>query len=119
MAIRVECDHCFRDFRVKDTAAGKKIHCPGCDTVLRIPRPRPKSKDDEFEDALDSLDDDEFQDLPAPPPPRRTATKARKKKKSRSSSNGDPVTPQLAWRVIGGIMGVKLLFIIIGAAAGV
>lgn len=106
MAIRVECDHCFRDFRVKDTAAGKKIHCPGCDTVLRIPRPRPKSKDDEF------------QDLPAPPP-RRTATKARKKKKSRSSSNGDPVTPQLAWQVIGGIMGVELLFIIIGAAAGV
>src|SRR5579872_262165 len=37
MAIRVRCSSCNKPLKVADTLAGRRIRCPGCQTVLRVP----------------------------------------------------------------------------------
>ena len=45
MAIRVECDSCFNEFRTKDEHAGRRMKCPECGHPIEIqaPRRRPRS----------------------------------------------------------------------------
>ena len=44
---RILCD-CGRAMRVKDEAAGRKVRCPGCSTVLTVPDAEaPKDVEDE------------------------------------------------------------------------
>lgn len=118
MSIRMECKHCFRPLKAKDSAAGKKIQCPGCDTILKVPRPRRrKNEEDEFADALNSIDNhedyapisDEF------PPARRSRGKSSSKKKRSKKSRdfGAPVSSQLASLVIGGVMLFELVIYVI------
>lgn len=38
MPIAFEC-HCGKHFRVKDSNAGKKLKCPNCNSIIRIPIP--------------------------------------------------------------------------------
>jgi predicted Zn finger-like uncharacterized protein len=52
MPIPIDCPHCDGRFRASDTAAGKKIRCPKCQEVVKVPFP--------------SDDEDEVVDLPAP-----------------------------------------------------
>ncbi|TWT59322.1 hypothetical protein [Rubinisphaera italica] len=113
MSIRMECKHCFRPLKAKDSAAGKKIQCPGCDTILKVPRPRRrKNEEDEFADALNSIDShkdyapisDEL------PPARRSRGKSSSKK---SRDYGAPVSSQLASLVIGGFMLFELVIYVI------
>ena len=37
MPIRAECNGCGRKLQVKDAAAGRRIKCPDCGSVVRIP----------------------------------------------------------------------------------
>ncbi|MEQ9379801.1 MAG: hypothetical protein RJP95_02980, partial [Pirellulales bacterium] len=37
MAIRITCESCGRTLQAKDTAAGKKVKCPGCESVIQVP----------------------------------------------------------------------------------
>jgi hypothetical protein len=35
--IEFSCDSCGKRLRVKDESAGKRVKCPGCQTILRVP----------------------------------------------------------------------------------
>jgi hypothetical protein len=37
MPIEFACSNCGKRLRVKDAAAGKRVRCPGCETLLRVP----------------------------------------------------------------------------------
>ena len=37
MPIEISCNNCSKRLRVPDTAAGKRVKCPGCQTVLSVP----------------------------------------------------------------------------------
>jgi phage FluMu protein Com len=39
MTIAFQCVHCQKPLQVNDTLAGKKVKCPGCQTVLTVPAP--------------------------------------------------------------------------------
>lgn len=39
MAIRVECDNCFNEFRTKDEHAGRRMKCPECGNPIEIQAP--------------------------------------------------------------------------------
>lgn len=45
MAIRVECDSCFNEFKTKDEHAGRRMKCPECGNPIEIQAPvrRPRS----------------------------------------------------------------------------
>ncbi|MCA8990210.1 MAG: hypothetical protein KDA78_21360, partial [Planctomycetaceae bacterium] len=98
------------------SAAGKKMRCPGCDTIIKIPRPRRKLENDDFGGDLDSFEDLDLQSFPDEALPARQSSKkssSRKKKKSSSAQDANPVAPQLAWQIIGGIMLCEFLVVIL------
>ena len=37
MPIEISCNSCSKRLRVPDNAAGKRVKCPGCQTVLSVP----------------------------------------------------------------------------------
>ena len=37
MPIEISCNNCSKRLRVPDNAAGKRVKCPGCQTVLSVP----------------------------------------------------------------------------------
>jgi phage FluMu protein Com len=39
MPIRLKCEKCGKALRAADGAAGKRVRCPGCGTVLTVPTP--------------------------------------------------------------------------------
>lgn len=55
MSIKVSCDSCGKDLKVRDEAAGKRVKCPDCGSVIRVPQAEAP------EDAVDaeSADDDD------------------------------------------------------------
>ncbi len=46
MSIQVKCQ-CGKRLQMKDTLAGKSVRCPGCEELLRIPRPAKSASSDE------------------------------------------------------------------------
>ena len=46
MAIAFQCSHCNHSLRVPDDVAGKRIKCPKCQQVLRIPGPSEELSED-------------------------------------------------------------------------
>jgi hypothetical protein len=44
MPIEFSCGSCGKRLRVKDAAAGKRVKCPGCQTVLHVPAATPVSE---------------------------------------------------------------------------
>lgn len=77
MAIQFECSDCGKSLRVKDEFAGKKLRCPECETVLKIP----EADDGEAE----FYDDDEEQEQRAS---RRTPTARASKSNPKSKRSG-------------------------------
>ncbi len=115
MPIRVECDTCFQSFKVRSKAAGKKVRCPGCESVLIVPR-RTRDENKEFADTLGSIgDQSDYGSSPDNPLPakRRTARKKKKKKRKRSTLSGEAVSTEFAMQVIGGVMLFELVLIAI------
>jgi WD40 repeat protein len=47
MPIVITCPGCDKKMRAPDTAAGKKIRCPGCGELTPVPRPAPALDEDE------------------------------------------------------------------------
>ncbi|MBC8116611.1 MAG: hypothetical protein H7062_19635 [Candidatus Saccharimonas sp.] len=39
MSIRASCDSCGKQLKVRDEAAGKRVKCPDCGSVVQIPEP--------------------------------------------------------------------------------
>lgn len=39
MSIKVSCDSCGKQLKVRDEAAGKRVKCPDCGSVVQIPEP--------------------------------------------------------------------------------
>ncbi len=115
MPIRVECDTCFQSFKVRSKAAGKKVRCPGCESVLIVPR-RARDEDQEFADTLGSIgnqnDYESISDNPLPVK-RRPTRKKKKKKRRRSSLSGEAVSTEFAMQVIGAVMLFELALIAI------
>lgn len=76
MSITIECPDCEQSLKFKDKYAGKKVRCPECEGVVRIP---------ELEDDEESEDE---------PPKRRRTTASRKKlgvgKSKTRKSSGAP-----------------------------
>lgn len=88
MSIAVRCRQCEKKLKVPEKLAGKKVRCPGCQSAVAVPRPKPKPADeeDDFLNALgaagdgEQIDDDPFADA-------EPVAKPRKKKISRSKSS--------------------------------
>src|SRR5262249_51646358 len=56
MPIPLQCEKCDKQLRVKDEFAGKKLKCPGCGTMLKIPAlPEPE----EVEVPVERIPDEE------------------------------------------------------------
>jgi predicted Zn finger-like uncharacterized protein len=86
MSIRVVCDHCQSELRVKDELAGKLVRCKSCAEATRVPRPKSESRSatsgqeqiDDLDDWLEDEDDDE-DDMPAViRRPKKTSKKQRR-----------------------------------------
>lgn len=39
MAISITCPNCEKKLQAPDTAVGKKVRCPGCQTLIKVPEP--------------------------------------------------------------------------------
>ena len=78
MAIKLKCD-CGKALSVKDEAAGKRVKCPGCQTLLRVPKPKVEEASFGEEWELGDASEEDFDDEP-------THTRA-KSRGGRSSSN--------------------------------
>lgn len=79
MTIRVECGKCFKEYRVKDSSAGKKFHCKSCGAVIEIAEADPW---DTKEDLYGDEDYEDEYEEPAYQAPRK-----KKKRKRRNSSS--------------------------------
>jgi hypothetical protein len=53
MTISLSCDSCGRNYKLKDEAAGKKIRCKDCETILHVP---------ELDNDLEDYGDDSWSD---------------------------------------------------------
>jgi hypothetical protein len=58
MAIVFNCEHCGKQIKAPDEAAGKRGACPGCKKPCLVPLPTPPQEDD-GELRLAPLDDDD------------------------------------------------------------
>ena len=90
MSIRIECDGCSKKLSVGDDKAGKRVRCPGCQTIITIPAV------DNYEDEL----------KPEPIRPRKGSAKGRGKSKTK------PASPP--WLLIGGGVGAAATTWIVG-----
>lgn len=104
MAIKVTCDQCDREYKVKDESLGKKFKCKDCGTVLVVAHPKKKKQPavdpsnpfdglDEYEDDYgDEFDDDYEQQLPPAKKkaPAKKKSTSKKKKKSAPAGGGLP-----------------------------
>ena len=77
MPILVKCE-CGRSLRVKDEAAGRRIKCPDCEAVLRVPKPE---EPDVVEDA--EAEEPPPSRKPGPPPVPKKSAVAPAQRKSR------------------------------------
>jgi len=91
--IRVSCDSCAKELKLKDAAAGRQIRCPDCGHPVKVP---------ELESAYDDYEngDDEWE-TERPARPRRPSRKRRVAKKKRGGVGGVRINVVAA--VIGGL----------------
>src|SRR5690242_387122 len=85
MPIEVVCPSCDKVHKVKDEAAGKKLRCKGCQTVISIPAATESADADPWE----NLDENEGGEA-MPPVVRQSAvdkTRAAKRKRSKSANS--------------------------------
>ena len=50
MSIKISCESCFKELKVRDDAAGKRVKCPDCGGVIRVPVPEEEVMDAEAAD---------------------------------------------------------------------
>lgn len=109
MPIEVVCPSCDKVHKVKDEAAGKKLRCKGCQTVIPIPAAAAAVEDDLWE----TLDENEGGEELPPVIRQASPTKKKSSKRSHSSSgDGMPVTVILS-------VGINGLFALYAAYSAV
>lgn len=130
MPISFECSDCGTALKVKDQLSGRKIKCPHCEAVNRVPAENEESDEDEDDDfasrkrspATSSRskpsrrsqprrsradDDDESEELPQP-------SRRKKKKTSRKSGSGSGgKLPTWAIFAGSGLAGVLIIAVIV------
>ena len=79
----ITCDGCNSKIRVPDSAAGKRVKCPKCATLIKVPQPEPTSESANPESAGVSS-------TPLPPAPEPTPTPA--KEEAPAETDGTEVT---------------------------
>lgn len=109
MSISVECA-CGKRLKVKDEFAGKKIRCPGCDAVLRVPAA--DDPDEEWAEALEQSADEDEEDAAPRPTRARSQRGATSQKTARRKSGGKSKT---LWIVLGCLGGGMFLMCLICA----
>lgn len=111
MPIQVVCPACDKRYKVKDEAAGKKMRCKDCETVIPIP-----AVEVEEGDPWDALPgEDEIAEAPARglPPVQRTKKPQAKAKGSRSGGGGGiPVTVMIS-------IGICAIMIVLNVGIGI
>ncbi|MDB5336897.1 MAG: hypothetical protein JWN70_2516 [Planctomycetaceae bacterium] len=114
MSLLVACPNCEKTLKMKDEAAGKKVRCPDCATVISIPATSTDS-DDDFANGLEETvspqrkrrvpkDDDNFDDMPVLKPRSQKSSKKKANKLQSSETN---------WLLIGGCGGGGLVAILL------
>ncbi|MFG0295046.1 MAG: WD40 repeat domain-containing protein [Maioricimonas sp. JB045] len=88
MPIRVECDVCFKQYRVPDDRAGRSFSCKDCGNRITVPGGAGDDFDDGFEAPRATL-----------PPP--TARRPKKKSASRSSESGSGAGLMIGMSLLG------------------
>jgi hypothetical protein len=92
MSIQVVCPTCEKTYKVKDEAAGKKMKCKGCETVIPIPAVAAVIEEPDPWDVLPEQGDED-EAAPRLPPVRRKQKPQPTAKRSRTrSADGMPVT---------------------------
>lgn len=86
MSISVKCGNCGKTVKARDEHAGKKVKCPGCGAVLKVPAAEPPPNEEAY-DEFSELTEDAAEEEPVAPPPR--AGKRRGGTKP-SASGGNP-----------------------------
>ena len=78
MPIAISCD-CGKNYRLKDSLAGKKFRCSECDRVVKVPQ-QESSDEAELDDFNDLLTEARKQESrqPAAPPPVKKKPKVKK-----------------------------------------
>src|SRR5579872_2817602 len=91
MPIQVVCPTCEKSYKVKDEAAGKKMRCKGCETVIPIPAPADVDQADPW-DALPEAGEEGEATPQLPPVQRKKKPQPTSKRSRASASDGMPVT---------------------------
>jgi DNA-directed RNA polymerase subunit RPC12/RpoP len=81
MPIELKCK-CGRAMRLKDDAAGRKIRCPDCETMLLVPQPVDADEPDVVDDSEIVEETAQPRKMTPPPLPPKALSK---------SSGGSPV----------------------------
>jgi hypothetical protein len=87
MPIQVDCQQCGKEYRVADTAAGKKFRCKSCEGIVKVPAAEsPQVPKDPWDDLdLDAYESPVGGAPPTTAPlPRRRSSKPGRRKASRS-----------------------------------
>jgi hypothetical protein len=137
MPISFQCG-CGRTLRVKDELAGRRVRCPGCSTVLAVPKPdieydaadisvadtpsdteKEPSRDEPKEPVCTAITERPLHRVPGPVKKRRPASKRERKKESRPLPmvfiNGEVATGfvmsvvAIAW-FVGGLLWLNRIF---------
>lgn len=100
MPIQVTCEKCATDYRLPEKAAGKRIRCKSCQSVITVP----SATNDDF---LTDLALEDFRDGAPPPQP----AKPRKKKKKKRKRKWEPNLP--AWAENNARVRIRLLMLLV------
>lgn len=106
MPIQVDCQQCGKEYRVADTAAGKKFRCKSCESIVEVPAAKssPGQKDPWDDLDLDAYDTSAAGAASAAAPlPRRRSSKSSRRKSART---GMPIP------VIGAIVCESVLILV-------
>lgn len=91
MPIQVVCPTCEKSYKVKDEAAGKKMRCKGCETVIPIPVAAAVEEGDPW-DALPEAGEEGEATPQLPPVQRKKKPQPTSKRSRASAGDGMPAT---------------------------
>jgi hypothetical protein len=53
MPVAISCTSCGHDWKLADRYGGKRVKCPGCDTIVRVPKPMDEEMDEDEDQETD------------------------------------------------------------------
>jgi hypothetical protein len=132
--IPIACDACSKSIRVKDELAGRWIKCPGCGSMMLVPKPKPASAPKPAQFVVEVVEEEEEKPRRRPrhddeedEPPRRKRRDEdedeeddRPRRRDREEPPGKPSIVLLIIGLVVGLAGLvtMCLFIWLGWEAG-